>query len=307
MSWKSIVAKWYDWILGRKGDGKGMKQEHEAGVSENTKRIVALLKERTAMPAYKVTILEEKEPDIFDSKFGGVPYWDMKKEYPVDSKGEKLQLLAQINFTAAGLQDDRLPEMGMLQFFIPAEDDCYGMDWDQGDSQKDFRVIYHEEIDTSVTKEQVLALGIPYSTEENNEFTPVLKEVAVKITKAVVYPDTEDYRFEDYIKEVVKEVTGEEIAGVFSCFNREEQDYIFQECSNGGHCLLGYPFFTQGDPRGNGRYEEYDTLLFQMDSESKNGAYEIIWGDAGVGNFFINGQDLKNKDFSKVLYNWDCY
>ena len=33
---------------------------------------------------------------------------------------------------------------------------------------------------------------------------------------------------------------------------------------------------------------------------------EIIWGDCGVANFFINQKDLENCDFSKVLYNWDC-
>jgi len=31
-----------------------------------------------------------------------------------------------------------------------------------------------------------------------------------------------------------------------------------------------------------------------------------MWGDCGVGNFFINIEDLKNLDFSDVLYNWDC-
>ena len=33
---------------------------------------------------------------------------------------------------------------------------------------------------------------------------------------------------------------------------------------------------------------------------------DIMWGDVGVANFFIRPEDLKNKDFSKVLYNWDC-
>lgn len=35
--------------------------------------------------------------------------------------------------------------------------------------------------------------------------------------------------------------------------------------------------------------------------------YEIMWGDSDVGNFFIHPDDLKNKDFNKVLYNYDCY
>jgi uncharacterized protein YwqG len=38
-----------------------------------------------------------------------------------------------------------------------------------------------------------------------------------------------------------------------------------------------------------------------MDSDQ-----DIMWGDVGVGNFFIDYNDLLKKDFSKVLYNWDC-
>ena len=53
---------------------------------------------------------------------------------------------------------------------------------------------------------------------------------------------------------------------------------------------------------------EYDTLLLQIDSDTDdNNDFEIIWGDCGVANFFINSEALLKKDFSKVIYNWDCY
>ena len=32
----------------------------------------------------------------------------------------------------------------------------------------------------------------------------------------------------------------------------------------------------------------------------------ILWGDAGVGNFFIDLEKLKQRDFSDVFYTWDC-
>ena len=79
-----------------------------------------------------------------------------------------------------------------------------------------------------------------------------------------------------------------------------------------GHKLLGKPYFTQNDPRPYVKgYQRYDTLLFQIDSDGgyhkdDKYHYEIIWGDCGVANFFINQKDLENCDFSKVLYNWDC-
>lgn len=47
---------------------------------------------------YKIEKEKADDLTIFDSKFGGISYWDFSKEFPTDSKGEKLSLLAQINF-----------------------------------------------------------------------------------------------------------------------------------------------------------------------------------------------------------------
>ena len=46
----------------------------------------------------------------------------------------------------------------------------------------------------------------------------------------------------------------------------------------------GYPFFTQYDPR---QEDNNEVLLFQLDSQD-----HILWGDSGVGNFFISKEDL---------------
>ena len=56
-------------------------------------------------------------------------------------------------------------------------------------------------------------------------------------------------------------------------------------------------------------YREFDTLLFQLDSEMRDtgkGGDLVLWGDCGVCNFFIARTDLEKLDFSRVLYNWDC-
>ena len=61
------------------------------------------------------------------------------------------------------------------------------------------------------------------------------------------------------------------------------------------------PDYTQNDIRD----EEYEILLLQIDSEGteKN---EIMWGDCGIANFFIREKDLKEFNFNKAIYNWDC-
>ena len=48
--------------------------------------------------------------------------------------------------------------------------------------------------------------------------------------------------------------------------------------------------------------DDGEILLFQL-----NSVKDIMWGDAGVANFFIDREALKNRDFSHVMYNWDCY
>ena len=74
--------------------------------------------------------------------------------------------------------------------------------------------------------------------------------------------------------------------------------------------MFGYPFFTQDDPRDvdEETIDKYDVLLFQLDSEynKRISDYDILIGDCGVINFFINGRDLENLNFDDVLYNWDC-
>ena len=68
--------------------------------------------------------------------------------------------------------------------------------------------------------------------------------------------------------------------------------------------MLGHPYFTQYDPRDPGG--PYDTLLLQIDTDGEGRDDYVMWGDAGVGNFFINRGKLEQLDFSDVMYTWDC-
>jgi uncharacterized protein YwqG len=70
---------------------------------------------------------------------------------------------------------------------------------------------------------------------------------------------------------------------------------------NTGHKIGGYAFFTQCDPRDYNKNKKNDILLFQIDTDA-----EIMFGDSGVANFFINEDDLINKRFEKAYFNWDC-
>lgn len=285
----------------------------ELGVKE-VRKVIEEMQKRTAVPTYSLQINADKKPELFDSKFGGLPYWDLKKEYPKDSDGNPLMLLAQLNFDQMEVEEP-LPDKGMLQFYIKP-DEMFGIDFDHPDKQDTFRVIYHDTVNYDISRDEIEKLGVPDSSQEKfKDCTPVQAESAVECVKDTSSVDFCNYEFEQMFKGVAKELwdfdLGEE--SIYDAVDYEVMEEVEEEMaedeSRGGHRMLGYPYFTQTDPREyNEEYRAYDTLLFQMDTEHADEGldYLVIWGDCGVGNFFITRKDLENRDFSKVLYNWDC-
>ena len=91
--------------------------------------------------------------------------------------------------------------------------------------------------------------------------------------------------------------------------NPEIEDEYLEISPSFDHKIGGYPDFTQEDVRKysskSDRQQKPDILLLQMDTDG-NETVDIMWGDTGVGNFFIDESALRELDFSKVLYNWDC-
>ncbi len=270
-------------------------------------QIASLIKEQTKMPAYSLTLRKNVKPDLFDSKFGGLPYWNPKMPYPVDKTGQKMMLIAQINFDKATV-DERLPQQGMLQFFIALDDDeyLYGYDDNAPDSQEMFRVVYHETVDYSVTKEQVLELDIPLSTNPDlREYNPIWKEIGVDIIPREVSMNISDRRFNKLFRDAEMTLTGKDIENQFiqNFLKKEDLDYLHRELSYWGHHMLGYPLCNKTSSK-NEAY--YDTVLLQIHSEIIEDADRVLWSDDGVIQFFINSEALKRRDFSKVLYRWDC-
>ena len=84
----------------------------------------------------------------------------------------------------------------------------------------------------------------------------------------------------------------------------KKEEAIYEEVSetfnSWGNKIGGYADFTQEDIRYDG--EEDWILLLQIASQEEH----IMWGDYGICNFFIHPDDLAKRDFSKVMYSWDC-
>ena len=238
---------------------------------------------------------EKMETTPLQSKFGGRPYWLKADPYPISKSGEPFRLLAQINFSELTVSIPDYPTEGILQFFV-ADDDVYGLDFDDMTNQDTFRIVYHETLESDESKWMTEFAGFG-----DGRYFPVEKECTLSFELSNEIISGSDYRFNviTQFHQLLENTTDKDY---------ETYDEVMEAygdlASGQGSKLGGYPFFTQEDPRTYGDYPTFDTLLLQIDTDDE---LDIMWGDSGVANFFIASEDLKKRDFSKVLYNWDCY
>ena len=294
--------------------GKKKLTEEELRFNEDIKKVVLNILEKNKKPMIKISLSDDK-PNLFQSKFGGVPYLPKDMEVPKNKENEQFTLLAQINIEELPKNNIYPMEEGMLQFWI-LNDDVLGLDYDTH-LGNGFKVVYYKDIDKSVTEEEVLEKYNPYKDEDS--YFPIEGEFSLSFKLTDGYCTASDDRFSKlFVKEIEKfeKEKGEEYKEIFEKYRKNNLGYnicydfyeIFEEDKNlydklfgAGHKIGGYPDYTQNDIRD----EEYEILLLQIDSEEteKN---EIIWGDCGIANFFIREKDLKELNFDKVIYNWDC-
>ena len=255
---------------------------------------------------------------VFDSKLGGVPYFPKGMEYPTVREGysesKPLRLLAQLNLSALPKLEG-FPTEGMLQFFV-FPDDLYGADFDAPCDQNGFRVIYHESVTTDIAA-LLSEDDIPKNDGDDEELFPFEGEFLLTAEAAEkMSAGQTDFRFDKAVSEAYNELFGGDVVGMWDSDGKgirqvDEQLYDAIISRTGEKTRMGgFPFFTQEDPR---IYKEalkgHAVMLFQSDSENGgDGEWddEICWGDMGVANFFITPEALAKRDFSNVLYTWDC-
>ena len=137
----------------------------------------------------------------------------------------------------------------------------------------------------------------------NEEYVP--EDSTLKVHISNLRTKLKEYDDDEYLMPVFGEfgMTFEKVINKY--VDDDSSDEYYDEGI--GHKIGGYPYFTQTDPRWSEELEKYDYLLFQLDTDDDDDGNErVMWGDSGIGNFFIRTQDLKNCNFSDVLYNWDC-
>ncbi len=215
---------------------------------------------------------------IMESKFLGHAYWPLGKEYPMAKDGNPMILLAQINFQELPPLEN-YPTGGILQLFV-SPFTWYDMD--------DYQVVFHE--NTSLNH----LSDFSFLSEKLYEESPIYCEHQLSFKKEIEYGGVNDFRWG-------LKFNGLDYFDYQETLSKAQQEQMDQFFYGSGHKIGGYAFFTQTDPRDYGRTKKKDVLLLQIDTDE-----EIMFGDSGVANVFINIDELINRNFEKAYFNWDC-
>lgn len=202
----------------------------------------------------------------------------MGKTYPKCSEGKPMIMLAQINFAEAP-ELENYPKSGVLQLFVHPTS-WYDM--------KDYKILFHE-LDNEEHQ-----TDFSFLTDKLYEESPIYCEHSLTFTKEKEYGGVEDFRFQ-------MDFDGLDYFDFQETLSKEQQEQMDNLFYVVGHKIGGYADFTQSDPRDYDEKSKDDVLLLQIDTDD-----EIMFGDSGVANLFINFNDLKDKHFDKAYFNWDC-
>ncbi|MBP3717001.1 MAG: SEL1-like repeat protein [Paludibacteraceae bacterium] len=272
--------------------GEDDEEGDEQRQIELTKKVLDDIRKNTMKPLLRLK-LTKKPVSLFESKVGGLPYLPNKEAVPFDANGCPLRMVAQIDCKELSYLPD-YPQTGLMQFWV-GQDEVYGLDIDGG-----ARVVWYETIDETVTDDMVRAWLDELPQPEDDEDFPIQDEFAISFSETQEPMSLLDNNFTDIFTEKYNELSDDEPIDDYDELSEEAHSLIEDFADSDGHKIGGYPVFCQDDPRN----ENQTVVLLQIDSDSDN---DIWWGDSGVCGFFCTPEELKKRDFSNVLYNWDCY
>lgn len=247
--------------------------------------------------------------------------------WPVDSSGNPMQHLAQLNLAELPAREE-LPTEGLLQFFVTVDNHMGTTNGATPDySESVVRYIPAAELETATTEthdhpastfsiDQFTITGALYDQAPqcgDYQFSAVAEQAGIYTEEedfldSIGFYDDED--FEDLDEEDVLEEHGWQ----------DPLDALADVTDNYAQLFLGgWTQHPQQDPRGylndqNSRYfhPHFQTqnmqLLLQLASvtDPATGA-RIDIGHDGILHFFIGDKDLANLDFSTPLYSFSTH
>lgn len=249
--------------------------------NKNALKYKSLLK---SMERKSILLLENQNKKTFKgvSKLGGSPDIPLDFKWP-HYENKELTFLAQINLSEIE-SNQLLPKTGYLYFFalLTNNDDDYYHFMDSLDNSNIIQIFYLD-----VPKENL---------KKRINKTYHFNEVLLDTKTFNVYPETEEEPvFKNYNLNETEINVITEIADIYY----ESIDYKFKIKSH--HNLLGYYRPTQ-ELHPEVQTKNYITLFQMSGSNSLN----LDLGDGGMLYIYIDENDLKNLDFSKIIIDSQC-
>ena len=290
-------------------------------VAKEARKIAAEITAATRQPVIRIKTADAKAPlPVTASKFGGAPYLPAGAQAPTNESGKPLGMIVQINCTELP-KNELYPKTGILQFWLDPYDDLgLGVDLKNPVSQVNTRVIYyphHKDTNpcahTLVMPDQekqteMEFMAWPVHVDQGWEIGLSFEETSEGITPQNwwVYQS----RFVELWNELYPQQPIGDFAGIdaYAPADEERPSVMFYRDidQRSYHKLGGHPEFTQQDPRQeHDGFDNYTINLLTMFSEDAE-KFVTVWGDQGTANWLITPEQLKNRDFSKVLFEWSC-
>lgn len=224
------------------------------------------------------------------SRLGGPVALAEGQAWPVSKRGNKMEFLAQLDFATLPPLEG-FPADGVLQFFILQDDDLWGIDVDNPQAS-DVAVLYRP----NSAGTEPMTPNPPVKPEESNSpFWPHETRTNGVALNGTAFTDTMPYNH--WMLDAKQD-------GNVRRPGFDQWEALLESRETGKtlvHQAGGYPVFVQWDFRKPDKLDDYDTVLLRLTSDDF-----LMWGDVGEANFLIRSEDLAKRDFSKVIFWWDC-
>lgn len=241
------------------------------------------------LPAVELLPAPERPVTAGGTRIGG-PVWLRDGEaWPTDADGAPMEFVAQVDFAELPPLPD-FPAMGVLQFFVGSLD-RFDVDL-QEPAGSGSRLLWRpdaleggrlhpppEDVDGASPFENrgVRKAGLSLAGHAAEHMLP-----------------SSDWRIDERLKGQLRRPGIDQI-----------DDLLYPEYDGAPaprrHHVGGHPVFTQHDFRELGRFDDYDRTLLRLTSDRN-----LLWGDCGEAVFLVRRRDLLARDFSSVIFYWDC-
>lgn len=300
--WREICDL-YRWWKARPERGaraekmRGWREEHEAAnpegppISREEHAAFRAWLAAQARPAAWLTPLPgPAQPD--GCRLGGPVWLAEGQNWPRSSQGQPMMFLAQIDFAALPALPG-FPTDGVVQVFLPTDDDLFGMHPDDpGLGAGRIAVLARANGAGAVRHENLPDFDWTSQTSAFRRDPDRLDGVPLLPTLFTAQIDSNQWQAEARLDGHRRR------DGVEKWEDALEAAITADRLT---HHAGGYPVFSQYDFRASGKHEAYDTCLLHLTSDD-----HVQWSDVGDANIMIPSDDLARGDYSRVMLWWDC-